>query len=138
MSRTEGMCARLKLPVSSRHNGPAFIAVSTNSMAEKAVPISTAAVSVPGLCIRFNDTSMRFTDGTVARQIADSLSLLFSLLVPVLQPNRGSLLIHSSGIASWRLVTNGLPLTKRKANRPRVTSWEWDNDLGNLKRPWMY
>ena len=49
------MCARLKVQVSSRHNGPAFIAVSTSSMAEKAVPISAAEVSVPGFGIRFND-----------------------------------------------------------------------------------
>ena len=49
------MCARLKVLVSSRHNGPAFIAVSTSSMAEKAVPISAAEVSIPGFGIRFND-----------------------------------------------------------------------------------
>ena len=55
MSRSEGMCARLKVQVSSRHNGPAFIAVSTSSMAEKTVPISAAEVSIPGFAIRFND-----------------------------------------------------------------------------------
>ena len=49
------MCARLKVLVSSRHSGPAFIAVSTSSMAEKAVPISAAEVSIPGFAIRFND-----------------------------------------------------------------------------------
>jgi len=55
MSSSKGMRARLKVLVSSRHNGPAFIAVSTSSMAEKVVPISTAAVSVPGFGIRFTD-----------------------------------------------------------------------------------
>jgi hypothetical protein len=55
MSRSEAMRARLKVLISSRHNGPAFIAVSTSSMAEKAVPISAAAVSVPGFGIRFTD-----------------------------------------------------------------------------------
>jgi hypothetical protein len=49
------MCARLKVQVSSRHNGPAFIAVNASSMAEKAVPISAATVSIPGFGIRFND-----------------------------------------------------------------------------------
>src|SRR5262245_41260193 len=58
MSRSEGMCARLKVLVSSRHNGPAFVAVSTSSIAEKAVPSSAAEVSVPSFPIRFND--MRF------------------------------------------------------------------------------
>lgn len=66
------MCARLKVLVSSRHNGPALIAVSTSSMAEKAVPISTVAVSVPGLGIRFNDMTLRLTDGTVVRQLRTS------------------------------------------------------------------
>src|SRR3954470_14082149 len=55
-SRSEGMCARLKVLVSSRHSGPACIAVNTNSIAEKTVPISAADVSVPGFAIRFNDT----------------------------------------------------------------------------------
>ena len=55
MSRSEGMCARLKVPVSSRHNGPAFIAVRTKSMADKAVPISAAEVSIPDFAIRFTD-----------------------------------------------------------------------------------
>jgi hypothetical protein len=55
MSRSEAMRARLMVLISSRHNGPAFIAVSTSSMAEKAVPISAAAVSVPGFGIRFTD-----------------------------------------------------------------------------------
>ena len=55
MSWSEGMCARLKVLVSSRHSGPAFIAVSTSSMAEKAVPISAAEVSIPSFVIRFND-----------------------------------------------------------------------------------
>jgi hypothetical protein len=49
------MWARLKVLISSRHNGPAFIAVNTSSMAEKAVPISAAEVSIPGLGIRFAD-----------------------------------------------------------------------------------
>ena len=57
-SRSEGICARLNVLVSSRHSGPAFIAVSTSSMAEKTVPISAAAVSVPSVGIRLND--MRF------------------------------------------------------------------------------
>jgi tetratricopeptide (TPR) repeat protein len=38
-------------------------------MAEKAVPISTVAVSVPGLGIRFNDMTLRLTDGTLVRQL---------------------------------------------------------------------
>ncbi len=70
MSRSEGMCARLNVLVSSRHNGPAFIAVSTSSMDEKAVPISAAAISVPDFGSRFNDVSLRLTGGTVARQLA--------------------------------------------------------------------
>ena len=63
------MCARLKVLVSSRHSGPAFIAVSTSSMAEKAVPISAAEVSIPGFAIRFNDIALRLSDRTVARQL---------------------------------------------------------------------
>jgi hypothetical protein len=55
MSLSEGMCARLKVLVSSRHNGPAFIAASTRSMAEKAVPINAAAVSALGFGIRFTN-----------------------------------------------------------------------------------
>src|SRR5215472_12433786 len=55
MSRSEGMCDRLKVLASSRHNGPAFIAVTTSSMAEKAVPISAADVSIPSFGIPFND-----------------------------------------------------------------------------------
>jgi len=58
MSLSEGMCARLKVLVSSRHNGPAFIAASTSSMAEKAVPISAAAVSVPGFGICVTDIAL--------------------------------------------------------------------------------
>ncbi len=55
MSSSKGMRARFKVLISSRHNGPEFIAVSTSSMAEKAVPISAAAVSVPGFGVRFTD-----------------------------------------------------------------------------------
>ena len=55
MSRNEGVCARLKVLVSSRHSGPALIAVNTSSMAEKAVPISAAEVSIPSSVIRFTD-----------------------------------------------------------------------------------
>jgi hypothetical protein len=55
MSATEAMCARLKVFVSSRHNGPACIAVNTSSMVEKRLPISAATVSVPGFGIRFSD-----------------------------------------------------------------------------------
>src|SRR3954453_5886765 len=57
-SRSEGMCARLKVLVSSRHSGPACIAVSTSSMAEKAVPISAAEVSIPSFGIRFEDIAL--------------------------------------------------------------------------------
>src|SRR5438132_13976165 len=53
--REIGMCAKLRVPVSSRHSGPALIAVSTSSTAQKAVPISAAAVSVPSFAIRSND-----------------------------------------------------------------------------------
>ena len=70
------MCARLSVLISSRHNGPAFSAVSTNSMAEKAVPISAAEVSIPGFGIRFNDIALRLSDGTVARQLSISVSLV--------------------------------------------------------------
>jgi hypothetical protein len=42
---------------SSRHSGPAFNAVSTSSMAEKAVPISAAVVSAPDCAIRFIDVA---------------------------------------------------------------------------------
>jgi hypothetical protein len=63
------MWARLKVLVSSRHNGPAFIAANTNSMVEKAVPISAAAVSVPGFGVRFNDIASSLSDRTVARQL---------------------------------------------------------------------
>jgi hypothetical protein len=57
-SSSEDMCARLNVLVSSRHNGPAFIAVSASSIAEKAVAISAAKVSIPGFAIRFNDTRL--------------------------------------------------------------------------------
>jgi hypothetical protein len=49
------MCARLKVLVSSRQSGPAFIAVSTSSVPERAVPIRAAEVSIRGFAIRFND-----------------------------------------------------------------------------------
>jgi hypothetical protein len=52
------MCARLNVLVSSRHNGPAFIAANTSSVAETAVPIRAATVSTPGFDIRFNDTHL--------------------------------------------------------------------------------
>jgi hypothetical protein len=51
------MCAKLKVVASSRHNGPAFIAVSTSSMAERAEPISAAVVSAPDCTIRFIDVA---------------------------------------------------------------------------------
>jgi len=58
MSRSEGMCAKSRVLVSSRHKGPQLIAVSTSSVAEKAVPISAAAVSVPGFGIGLNDNRL--------------------------------------------------------------------------------
>src|SRR6266550_1486229 len=72
MSPSEGMWARLTVLVSSRHNGPAFIAVSTSSMLEKAVPISAAAVSIPGFGIRFNDIALRFDRPNCRPSITDS------------------------------------------------------------------
>jgi len=38
-------------------------------MAEKALPISAAEVSIPGFAIRFNDIALRLSDRTVARQL---------------------------------------------------------------------
>ena len=72
MSLSEGMCARLKVLVSSRHNGPAFIAASTSSMAEKAVPISAAAVSVLGFGIRFSDNAVETDRQNFHPSITDS------------------------------------------------------------------
>jgi hypothetical protein len=74
MSRNDGICARLRVLVSSRHNGPAFIAVTTSSMAEKAVPISAAEISIPGFSIRFN--VLRLSGGPVARQLSTWVSLI--------------------------------------------------------------
>jgi hypothetical protein len=65
------MLARLKVLVSSRHNGPAFIAVSTSSMAEKAVAISAAQVSIPSFGIRFNDTRLEIERGNCPPSIID-------------------------------------------------------------------
>jgi hypothetical protein len=38
-------------------------------MAEKALPISAAEVSIPSFAIRFNDIALRLSDRTVARQL---------------------------------------------------------------------
>ena len=61
-SFSEGICAILRVLTSSRHSGPAFIAVSTSSIAENAVPISATAVSTPGFGSCFNDMALRLTD----------------------------------------------------------------------------
>ena len=65
------MWTRLKVVVSSRHNGPAFIAVSTSSVAEKAVPISVAEVSIPGFAIRFNDMCLEIERRNCRQSIID-------------------------------------------------------------------
>ena len=71
-SRTEGICARFRVAVSSRHKGPELIAVSTSSVAEKAVPISAAAVSVPGFGIRFSDNAVETDRQNFHPSITDS------------------------------------------------------------------
>ena len=66
------MCARLKVAASSRQNGPAYIAVSTSSMTEKAVPMSAATVSIPGFGIRFDDMRLELERQTCRPSISDS------------------------------------------------------------------
>src|SRR5208283_692514 len=44
-SFSEGICATLRVLVSSRHRGPAYIAVRTSNIAENAVPANATAVS---------------------------------------------------------------------------------------------
>ena len=70
-SRSEGMCARLKVLVSSRHSGPACIAVSTSSTAEKRVPISAAEVSIPSFSIRFNHMRLEIEQRNCRPSIID-------------------------------------------------------------------
>ena len=70
------MCARLNVLVSSRHNGPAFIAVSTSSMPEKAVPISAAEVSIPSIGIRFDDMRLEIERRNCRLSIIDAAERL--------------------------------------------------------------
>jgi len=57
--------------VSSRHSGPAFIAVSTSSVAEKKVPISAAEVSIPSFPIRFNNMRLEIERRNCGPSIID-------------------------------------------------------------------
>ena len=68
-SRREGICAKLRVLVSSRHNGPAFSAVSTSSTAEKVVPISVATVSILNFGIRFNGMRLEIERRNCRRSI---------------------------------------------------------------------
>jgi hypothetical protein len=45
--------------VSSRHRGPAYIAVSTSNIAENAVPANATAVSAPGFGNRVKDMVLK-------------------------------------------------------------------------------
>jgi len=72
MFRSEGMGARLKMPISSRHIGPALIAVSTSSMAGIAVQISAAEVYSPGFGIRFDDVRLEIGRRTCRPSIIDA------------------------------------------------------------------
>jgi hypothetical protein len=46
-SFSEGICATLRVLVSSRHRGPAYIAVRTSKIVENTVPANATAVSAP-------------------------------------------------------------------------------------------
>ena len=59
MFLNEGICAKLRVLTSSRHSGPAFIAIKPNNVAEKTVPIRAAVVSAVGFDSRFNDMVLR-------------------------------------------------------------------------------
>ncbi len=72
------MRATVKVLISSRHNGPAFIAVSTSSMAEKALPMSAAEVSIPGFRIRFNDMRLEIERWSCRLSIIDAARALDS------------------------------------------------------------
>src|SRR4029078_5444013 len=71
MSWSEGICARLKVLVSSRHNGPARLAVLSSSVAEKKVPISAAEVSIPSFPIRFNNMRLEIERRECGARIID-------------------------------------------------------------------
>jgi hypothetical protein len=58
--------------ISSRHNGPAFVAVSTSSMVKKTVPISAATVSGPGFSLRFTDINSEIDRRNRPPSISDS------------------------------------------------------------------
>ena len=58
-SFSEGICATLRVLVSSRHRGPAYIAVRTSNIAENAVPANATAVSAPGFGGRTGDVDLR-------------------------------------------------------------------------------
>jgi len=62
ISFSEDICARLRVFTSSRHSGPAFIAVKISRIAENVVPINAATVSAPGLDNRFNNMVWRWAD----------------------------------------------------------------------------
>ena len=72
MSPNEDICAKLNVVISSRHSGPAFIAASTSSMAEKAVPISAATVSIPRFGIRVSNMRLETERQTRPPSISDS------------------------------------------------------------------
>ena len=58
-SFSEDICARLMVLVSSRHRGPAYIAVRTSKTAENTVPAKATAVSAPSFGNRSRDMVLR-------------------------------------------------------------------------------
>jgi len=58
-SFSEGIYATLMVLVSSRHKGPAYIAVRISNPAENTVPANATAVSAPGFGNRFKDMVLK-------------------------------------------------------------------------------
>ena len=58
-SFSEGICATLMVLVSSRHKGPAYIAVRISNPAENTVPANATMVSAPGFGYCFKDMVLK-------------------------------------------------------------------------------